>query len=424
MLRTFRPNRIAILALLTMNLLLGAAWARNERVLYSFCPGGYPCTDGAQPWGGIVLDKERNIYGTASWGGAYDGGVVFKVTPSGKETVLYSFCSQSGCADGDTPLGVLVFDAEGNLYGTTATGGNNDSGCSSAYGAGCGVVFKVTPSGEETVLYAFTGPPDGATPVAGLVFDKGGNLYGTTAQGGVLECEWGCGVVFKIDTNGKETVVYSFCSESGCADGTGPSAGLVLGRRGNLYGTTEQGGYYGNDCAGFLGCGTAFRLTPSGEETVLHAFTGYPDGAIPVAGLVWDKDGNLYGTTELGGNAEPNGPGAGTVFKVTLSGKETVLHSFCSRHDCTDGAAPFSKLVFDGKRNMYGTTLELGGNGGNGVAFKLTLSGKDTVLHAFTGESGGYEPAPGLVFDKRGNLYGPTYDGGDYNAGTVFKLTR
>lgn len=424
MLRTFRLTQIAILALLAMNLLLGAAWARNERVLYSFCPGGYPCTDGAQPAGGIVLDNEGNVYGTAYWGGAYNGGVVFKLTPSGKETVLYSFCSQSGCADGKAPLAGLIFDTEGNLYGTTAAGGNNGSGCEDGYGVGCGVVFKLTPSGEETVLYAFTGSPDGDLPAAGLVFDKEGNLYGTTFYGGGTGCDWGCGVVFKIDVKGEETVLYSFCSETGCADGTNPSAGLVVGSRGNLYGTTVYGGYY-NGSVCLHGCGTAFKLTPSGEETVLHAFTGPPDGAIPEAGLVFGKEGNLYGTTLEGGNVGAGGPGFGTVFKVTRSGKERVLYKFCSQHDCTDGDAPGSVLVLDKEGKIYGTTPEGSGTGGyHGVAFKLTLTGRETVLHEFTSESDGSEPNPGLVFDKRGNLYGPTFGGGAYNYGTVFKLTR
>jgi len=274
-------------------------------------------------------------------------------------------------------------------------------------------VFEVTPSGNETVLYSFAGAPDGAYPGAGggLVFDANGNLYGTTTAGG----DNNNGTVFEVTPSGKETVLYSFCPDYPyCTDGYDPNGGLVFDKKGNLYGTTPYGG---------VGPGTVFKVTPSGKETVLHSFAGGRDGDFPYAGPVFDKKGNLYGTTGSGG-----ANGKGIVFKVTPSGKETVLYSFCSRSGCTDGNGPPAGLVFDKKGNLYGTT-EYGGDSscgapyGCGVVFEVTPSGKETVLYRFTGDSDGWNPLAGLVFDKKGSLYGTTYNGGTTNHGTVFKLT-
>jgi len=219
-------KRIAALVLLVFGVLLGAAWAQTETVLFTFCEQQGICAQGAGPFAGVVFDQKGNLYGTTFHGGTgcsgYGCGVVFKLTPKGKEIVLHTFCTQNNCADGEHPEAGLIFDQKGNLYGTTALGGSL-----ACYGSGCGVVFKVTPEGKETVLYSFcaqTNCSDGATPVAGLIFHQKGNLYGTTENGGSYKS----GVVFKLTPKGKETVLYSFCAQSGCTDGAGPVAGLIL----------------------------------------------------------------------------------------------------------------------------------------------------------------------------------------------------
>ncbi len=288
---------------------------KNEEVLYDFVGG----PDGAGPWAGLVRDAGGNFYGTTYEGGGGDGfdcihdagnasgcGTVFKVTPSGTETVLYRF---TGGTDGGVPKAGLVLDAEGNLYGTTSIGG--DLSCGS--GGGCGTVFEVTPTGTETVLHSFAGyPNDGADPMAGLVRDAKGNLYGTTFAGGSGCVNVGCGTVFEVTSSGQETVLHSFV---GGSDGYEPWAGLVRDAKGNLYGTTYGGG--GSGCAPSYGCGTVFKVTPSGTETVLYRFTGGTDGGLPLAGLVLDKHGNLYGTTSSGGDPSCNAQSCGAVFEVT-----------------------------------------------------------------------------------------------------------
>jgi uncharacterized repeat protein (TIGR03803 family) len=408
--RAIRLTRNATLAFFAVNLLLGAALAQRETVLYSFT--GSP--DGAGPFAGVIFDTKGNLYGTTVYGGAYGYGSVFKVTPSGEETVLYSF---TGDSDGAYPYAGLVFDKKGNLYGTTYNGGGGYSYCD----LGCGTVFKVYPSsGKEVVLHRFclqsNNCKDGAVPWAGLVFDKEGNLYGTTQAGGSGGGGVGSGTVFKVyPSSGREVVFYSFCSQSNCTDGAEPEAGLVLDKEGNLYGTTIEGG------ANMVG--TVFEVTPSRKETVLYNFcptNGCADGAFPRAGLVFDTKGNLYGTTNYGGAGTGSN---GTVFEVTPStGSETVLYSFCSQDNCTDGSRPYAGLVFDKKGNLYGTTIAGGANSLDGTVFEVTPSGEETVLHSFTGAPDGAYPRAGLVFDGRGNLYGTTYEGGAYNGGTVFKL--
>jgi uncharacterized repeat protein (TIGR03803 family) len=281
----------------------------KETVLYTFC-AQTNCTDGENPYAAVVLDRKGNLYGTTVNGGAHGVGVVFKLTPEGKETVLYSFCARDNCPDGYDPSSGLVLDQKGNLYGTTQYGG--------AHGAG--IVFKVTPKGKETVLYSFCAQnncADGAQPMAGLVFDQKGNLYGTTYFGGVYNsnCLYGdsnCGVVFKLTPKGKETVLHTFCTQNNCADGGNPAAGLVIDPRGNLYGTTGWGGANG------VG-GVVFKLTPKGKETVLYSFcaqTNCADGRYPAGALIFDTKGNLYGTTESGGIARGSYE-FGVVFKVT-----------------------------------------------------------------------------------------------------------
>jgi uncharacterized repeat protein (TIGR03803 family) len=421
--KTFLMRRSAMLVLLVFGVLLGAAWAQKESVVYSFCAQDN-CADGAFPYAGLVFDQKGNLYGTTTGGGnnaCYpDGcGVVFKLTPKGEETVLYSFCAQTNCADGANPSAGLIFDQKGNIYGTTQYGGAR----------GNGVVFKFTPEGQETALYSFcarNGCTDGGVPWAGLVLDQKGNLYGTTTRGGAYNnaiCHgYGCGVVFKLTPEGKYIVLHSFCGQSNCTDGAFLDAGLVFDQKGNLYGTTNYGGA-NNDS------GVVFKLTPKGRETVLYNFcsqSNCADGGWPSAGLIFDQKGNLYGTTWLGGAHS-----SGTVFKLTPKGKETVLYSFCVGSYCPDGDEPSAGLVFDQKGNLYGTTSYGGGLSGYctlgcGVVFKLTPKGKETVLHSFCPDgypcADGETPTAGLVFDQKGNLFGTTSYGGS-TVGVVFKLT-
>jgi uncharacterized repeat protein (TIGR03803 family) len=222
---------------------------------------------------------------------------VAPVTLAYTETVLYTFCSAANCTDGSAPYGGLIQDAHGNLYGTTVSGGTNNRG----------TVFKVDNAGHETVLYSFCADAnctDGSAPYGGLIQDADGNLYGTTQSGGGAN---NAGTVFRVDNTGKETVLYSFCSAANCRDGWLPEGGLIQDADGNLYGTTVDGGANG--------LGTVFRIDNAGHETVLHSFcadANCTDGKFPYAGLTQDADGNLYGTT-LDGGAN----GLGTVFKLT-----------------------------------------------------------------------------------------------------------
>src|SRR5271157_94942 len=341
------------LAIMLVAAVLATGSAQAQTYTYSVLYTFTGSPDGAGPDAGLVRDAQGNLYGTTGDGGASGAGTVFKVDTTGKETVLYSFAGTGG--DGANPYAGLLRDAQGNLYGTTAGGG--DLACLAPYG--CGTVFKVDMTGNETVLYSFTGTGgDGASPRAGLLPDAQGNLYGTTSLGGDLACNApaGCGTVFKLDRTGKETVLYSF---TGGADGGRPVAGLVQDAQGNLYGTTASGGDLA--CLAPYGCGTVFKVDMTGNETVLYSFTGTGgDGIQPLAGLVLDTLGNLYGTTSQGGDPACTN-GCGTVFKVDTTGKETVLYSFTGIGG--DGVQPLATLVLDAQGNLYGTTFYGGASG-------------------------------------------------------------
>jgi uncharacterized repeat protein (TIGR03803 family) len=353
-------------------------------VVYTF--KGSP-NDGAYPAVGLIQYSSGNLYGITSGGGSSGNGTIFKVDSSGHETVLYSFAGGSG--DGANPVGNLVTDSSGNLYGVTQSGGP----------ANAGTVYKVDPSGNETLLHSFnfTGK-DGSIPVAGLVIDSAGNLYGTTDGGGPQNF----GTVFKIDPSGKETVLHNFTA----ADGQHPEAGLLLDSAGNLYGTTRDGGL------GAGTSGTVFKVDPSGNESVLYSFTGGNDGGNPEGSVVMDSAGNLYGTTEVGGTN-----GDGTVFKLDPSGKESVLHSFTG----PDGAGPYgTNLAMDAMGNLYGTT-ERGGAYSWGAVFQLDRFGNEFVLHSFTNRNGDGAGGGALVLDPSGILYGGA-GGGSLGDGIVFKI--
>jgi hypothetical protein len=387
------------------------------------------------------------FYGTSSQDGDLSGcasrgcGVVYRLSPNSTngwtETVLYTFTDGT---DGAAPGASLIADQAGNLYGTAAIGG--DLGCNPP--DGCGVVFELsnTASGwKQTVLHTFAGSTHGNGPSASLIFDSAGNLYGTAAIGGNnKKCFTnGCGVVFELSpssTGWKQKVLHTF---SGGRDGAYPQAGLVFDAAGNLYGTTANGGNNLTTCGGvFPGCGVVFELSPNStggwKETVLHTLSGGRDGAIPVAGLIFDKSGNLYGTTAAGGGAT-NCQECGVVFKLmhTSSGwKETVLHTFTC---CSGGGMPHGGLVRDTAGSLYGTAVEFGdttsSNSGCGVVFRLSrLAGggwKETVLHAFV-KSDGAGPGTSLIFDSAGNLYGITESGGNLSdcfsagCGVVFQI--
>jgi uncharacterized repeat protein (TIGR03803 family) len=290
----------------------------------------------------------------------------------------------------------LILKSDG-LYGTTHQGGD----MSKCNGAGCGVVFKIDRTGNETVIYKFQGGTEGAIPSGRLIGDPDGNLYGTTQQG--------MGVVFKLDAAGNETVIHSFSG----ADGQQPVGGVIRDNEGNLYGATGSGGGAGYG-------GVVFKLDPSGNETVLHRFTGRKgDGSTPVGPLIRDSDGNLYGTALYGGNSKQCVGGCGVVYKLDPTGQETVLYSFSGG---ADGASPFTALIRDSAGNLYGTTTK-GGSAGLGVVFKLDTAGHLTVLHDFTGGADGGSPNGIVTCGSPGDLYGTAAYGGSNNLGVLFKLT-
>jgi len=345
--------------------------------------------DGAAPTAALIQDMAGNLYGSTSSGG-YGFGVVFKLDPSNRETLLHVFQGP----DGATPYGSLVMDSSRNLYGTTSAGGRY----------GLGTVFKIDPNGVETVVHSFAGGPDGANPYAGPVMDGPGNLYGTTENGGTS----GFGTVFKIDTLGGETVLHSFAGSP--TDGTDPKARLLLHSDGSLYGTT----FYG----GSGGAGTVFKLDmATNRETVLYNFRGSIDGGNPFGGVTQDANGVLYGTTEVGGSPfRPYGCCRGSVF--TLDGSvKTVLYAFTGGND---GGTPASDLVlFNGV--LYGTSLT-GGPGQKGTVYSVDIAtGTESVLHGFTGKGDGSLPQGGLLLNAAGILYGTAESGGEHKHGTVFQ---
>jgi uncharacterized repeat protein (TIGR03803 family) len=292
-------------------------------------------------------------------------------------------------------------------------------------GAGSlGVVYKLDPAGKETILHYFPkNSKDGIAP-DGVVLDSAGNLYGTTIEGPGSGCGYGCGVIFKLNKVGKETITTRFNERGYWQPGY-----LVRDAAGNEYGVTGVGG--GDGCGG-IGCGAVFKVDTAGKLTVLYAFQGGSDGISPNGNVVLDKAGNLYGVTWEGGNTSACPPsGCGTVYKIDKTGKETVLHRFSLR----DGFLPYGGLVLDSQSNLYGTTFAGGANclpGGCGTVYKLDETGKETVLYSFSGGTDGEQPMAGLVRDGSGTLYGTTIDGG-YTGGTglcfpigcgvVFKLT-
>jgi uncharacterized repeat protein (TIGR03803 family) len=392
-----------------------AASASGFRVLYRFCHAQY-CTDhdGFYPEAGLIQDAAGNLWGTTTQGGCQavggpcGGGTVFEVASTGKggEVASYSpFCAECP-GQGFYPVTALLQDAAGNLYGTTAYGGNL------SFCGGCGTVFNL--ASFDITVYSFCSAAnctDGAYPSSALIEDAAGNLYGTTSGGG----DYGGGTVFKLDSTGNETVLYSFCAAANCADGSGPND-VIQDATGNLYGTTFGGGTNGG--------GTAFKLDNTGKYTVLYSFCSAAkctDGSGP-NGVVQDAAGDLYGTTSGGGRH-----GGGTAFKLKTTGHERVLYNFCSVANCTDGGSP-NAVIRDAAGNLYGTTFG-GGANGVGTVFKVDSTGHETVFHSFCSALGcrdGSGPVGSLVQDSAGYLYGTTAYGGNFiqeygGFGTVFK---
>lgn len=311
-------------------------------------------------------------------------------------SLLYSF---SGAPDGGNPYASLTVDAKGNLYGTTSAGGS-----SKACQWGCGTVFELDISGKETVLRSLTNAHGGSSPRSALFRDSAGFLYGTAYEGGIP----GAGTVFKVGSRGNETVLHNFTGES---DGGYPYAGVIRDAAGNLYGVTQFGG---GTCWNYMGCGTIFKIAETGSFSVLYNFTGQNDGEFPFGGLILDTSGNLYGTTATGSFF-----GCGAIFKLDTAGTLTVLYSF---GPSPDGCGPGASLIQDANGNFYGTT-GVGGVYGYGTVFRLDTTGKETVLYSFSGTPDGANPEyAGLVRDAQGNLYGTTLQGGTNGFGTVFKL--
>ncbi len=428
LIRSHRNFCIVLGLAVTLLLAPRAQASAHEKVLYRF----QGRTDGAFPSSNLILDASGNLYGTASRGGNTTNctgsipgcGVVFQLMPSGngkwQESVLYAF--QGGATDGLQPSGNLVFDSTGNIYGTTYGGGTGTS-CTAI--PGCGTVFELSPnrdgSWKETVLYSFQNGSDGALPV-GLTIDASGHLYGSNITGGRE-----FGTVFELSPprkqggTWKETTLYSFQAFEIQAN-----PALVFDAQGNLYGSWFQ--LY--SC--YPGCGTVFELKRVGkswQESDIFDFVGGGNGGQPMAGVILDSNGDLYGTGAEGGNDW------GIAFELKYSKgqwTEVILHNFCDRNNCADGADPQASLVFDKAGDLYGTA-QGGGTGctfpGCGVVFKLThtrTSWKETVLHSFKGKPDGSSPVEGLTLDGKGNLFGTTSAGGtgaNSGYGTVFEVT-
>ncbi len=367
-----------------------------------------------------MLDVNGMLYGTTTRGGLSSNGTVYRISGRGVHKLIYSF---GGGSDGANPTHSLL-DVNGTLYGTTTYGGGSE--------CNCGTVYSVSTSGTEKLLHALKGgTADGATPYAGLI-DVNGTLYGTTSEGGGSGCKTnynvgGCGTVFSITTSGQETILYRFASGS---DGATPQ-GELTNVNGVLYGTTTLGGTTsGPYCPQWHGCGTVYRVTTSGKENVLYSFKGGSDGAWPESGLT-NVNGTLYGTTSGGNGTGCGGTGCGTVFQINASGSGYgTLHGFQGE---PDGGNPSTGLI-SVQGTLYGTTSSGGRmlegchiGYGCGTAYSISTSGAEMVLYRFPGRHNGAGPS-GPLTNVNGRLYGETAYGGDHNAsilgyGTVFPLT-
>jgi uncharacterized repeat protein (TIGR03803 family) len=394
----------------------------TETTIYNF---GAITNDTNSPSVGLIRDAAGNLYGTSNLGGTGQG-TAFELSFSGgswTETILHNFGSVSG--DGLQASGGLIRDSSGNLYGVTQAGGANNQG----------TVYELSPNSSgwtETILYSFAGNPDVREPSGSLIFDAAGNLYGTSFEGGGgtnANCFDGCGTVFELSPSSSgwtEKIIYAF---TGGGDGMSPGGNLLFDSAGALYGSAAFGGsVVGAGC--FEGCGTVFRLTPvSGTWRFarLFNFQGPVGGAAPLW-LVFDAAQNIYGVASAGGSGCPGNLGCGTIFKLTRQTspgpwKETVLHSFTELHD---GGEPGAGLVFDSSGNLFGSA-DFGGNGNLGTVWELSPTAhgpwKLTQLYSFGDGTTGSRPNSGVIIDPSGNLYGTAQQGGQFDRGTVFELS-
>jgi uncharacterized repeat protein (TIGR03803 family) len=372
----------AIALLVSVLLIAFPAGAQKLTTTHNFAGG----SDGANPVGALVMDSAGNLFGSTFAGGTSNYGTIFKIDSAHTYSVLYNF---TGGSDGANPIGRLIVDAAGNLYGAASSGGTSNFG----------IIFELDSASRYAVLHTFSGGSDGANPKAGLATDTAGNLYGTSYAGGASNA----GAIFKIDTAKNYSVLYSFI---GAGDGASPMSTVSVDTAGNLYGTTSSGGAANS--------GTVFKLDTAQNHSVLYSFTGGSDGASPVGNLLLDKAGNLYGTAMSGGQGQ-----AGTVFAIDTANQFSVLHPFLSGNT---GAQPEAGLIMDKAGNIYGTTL-LGGTASSGTIFKIDAAKNYSVLYSFPGGSGGANPKAGLLMDSAGRFYATTAAGGTAGLGTVLELT-
>ena len=420
---------LALLAVASVTVFASSKDNGTVTVLHTFTG-----EDGAFPDASLTADAAGNFYGTTQIGGTYGLGTVFRLSPLAgggwRYSLLYEF---TGGTDGGQPLGSLVFDAEGNGYGTASSGG----------AAGVGVVFKLSrpalPGGlpEESVLHSFQGGSDGELPFGNVIFDAAGNLYGTTSRGGVTHVgcfQSGCGTIYELSPTGngpwQETILHAFTDNFG--EGAEPRAGLVFDATGNLYGTTNSGG--NNDvCNTFNsdGCGTVFELkqTSPGQWQLTSFDFNFTDGGLPRAGVTLDGKGNLFGATTVGG-----ANGGGTVFSFTQESgewKKGHLYSFIESN-----SQPSGNIAVDSAGNLYGTTYQGGANDWGSV-FQLVPKANgwtENVLYSFpvAGNRTGAYPSDGVFIDGSGNLFLTASEGGNLNdclstgagCGTVIELSK
>jgi uncharacterized repeat protein (TIGR03803 family) len=410
----------ALLIILLLVVAPDFAQATSFKVLHQF--KGAP-SDGSQSVANLLIDAGY-LYGTTRFGGAADNGTVFRLSPAGAMTLLYSFCVQPCTGDGYQPVAGLIRDPAGNLYGTTKFG---------PYPQDNGTVFRLSPIGQgkyqETILYGFTAPTGGYNLASGVIRDAHGNLYGTTyAADDVSDT----GTVYELTPTASGpwtlTTLYSFLLTGGGAPG-GPLAGVIMDGHGNLYATTNTGGTGEFGIAFMLTRG----LTVPWNLSTLFSFDDGTYGGYPEGNLIMDAKGNVYGTNSAGGKE------GGVVYKLTRSPitpwVPTALYSFCQATGCLDGRQPRAGVVMDGQGNLYGTTY-FGGSGNglsgvpcttctaNGIVYKIDTLGNETVLYNFTGKGDGANPSASLAIDAEGNLYGTTYAGGTSTCGcgTIFKV--
>lgn len=394
-------KKLTVGLLSALGLLIAAipAIAQTYSVVYNF---GTNTGDPLAPIYESMVSQGRdgNLYGTTRSGGANAYGAAFKITPAGALTVEYNFKSQPDPAV--WPVGGLVLGTDGNLYGTASYGGLN----------GAGTLFKLTPTGTLTVLYDFGGAGLPGHPYSAPILGTDGNLYGTLIDGGPSGCTYlngGCGAVYKITPSGTLTILHQFLGP----EGGNPYAPLVLGTDGNFYGTTAAGGTIGTS---FANLGTVFKITPAGKFTSLYSFDS-THGYAPLGPVVQGSDGNFYGTTEYGGAGLL---GEGVIYKITPAGSFSVLYNFCSVAACADGGNSVSGMVLATDGNFYGTATK-GGANKFGVIYKITPQGTFSVLYNFDATTGAY-PENTLVQHTNGTLYGNTYQGGSTNFGVFFSL--